>query len=410
MIPHPHFPIIPDFTTAPRTGLIAETERVSLSAAESLALFPEATPTRIFTHRFKLTARAEIEALKAFFSGRAGRCHPFYLPSWRDDLTLVSATADTVTVTDPDVLPGHADSHTRTLFIWQEDDLHVSRWTTIATSGANWIYYLETPLTFTPTAGVAMVGFAHLARFADDRLLITHRMPAIAEAEIGFRAGRAWSGIETTHTMTPIPIGEHPGFTTGAITADDLLPIEQRIAYAIGPAVLRTPATPSTRWACWLGADGIPRLKTTVGTIVLPDATGTAAALFPAAIDAERLSLAFDHDGAEYIAWQDGATINLRWWAGVAMAEAWTGYDPVLAYDWFTDTGMSSALAAVMCFYRKTGDNRLYARTAAADFATETVAATLPAKPMEIRGIDQTEYTDLLIADANWRLLTLATA
>lgn len=529
MRPYPALTIIPDFTEAPRFMMSTDSEVVRLAPAEALVLFPEEEVTRMFTHRFKLTERAEIEALKAFFRDRAGRCRPFYLPSWRDDLTLVSANTNSVTVVNPSIAAGHGDSHTRTLFVWQGDDLHVARWTQSTVSGGNVIYWLESPLTFSPIAGQAMVGWAHLCRFSDDRLRIRHRRPYLAEAEIGFRSQRAWSAIAQTVSMTPLAYDQSPGFTSGVITADALLPMEQRVAYARGPdpadteittvdfaglnasdmnstsvrlyrangtsdyfwfnvdatgsdpatgdngngvalsfgdlgeaiaaqfqgavntvpshysasrdgtvvtitsqpAGARTNADPldsgtaliitqegspsagmTVQWAAWVGSDGIPRLKQTASPIVLPDATGTPSALFSADEGIERLSLAFDHALNQFIAYQVGDDIKVRWYTG-ATAKLTTiagAKDPVLAYNWFTDTGMASGLAEVVLYYRKEGDNRLYARHENEEFGDERVAATLPVKAIDLRGIDQTLFKNLLIADANWRLCTLISA
>ena len=402
---YPAFTTIPDFGRPPQYSIGTEADTLALSSAAQVVAFPATEPDRLFSFSFKLDTAVEIRALKAFFLGRGGRCRPFYLPSWRADLALISANADSLTVTDPDNTDAHGDR--RALFVYENGSLTITPWITETDNGNGTVTYaLAESLEEAPSTA-ALVGWAHLVRFSEDKLGWRHLLPDAAEVDIAFRASRQWSGVEDTISLTAIELSSGwPGFETATITEDALPTIDHRITYALGPATLRSAATPTERWACWMGSDGIPRLKKTAGTIEIPDATGTAAGLFATPIVTSRLSLAFDHDGDEYIAFQSGTAIEIRWNDGTEKSESFTGLDPLLIYNWHYSP--DGGLREVGCYYRK-ADNLLYLRTDADDFATEAIAATLPVKPLELREMDA-DGGGLLIADTSWRLCTLAAA
>lgn len=406
----PALTIIPDFTDAPLYGLISERESAKLGQGPGIEMYHETEPTRTFGFKFRLINRTECEAIKSFFHARGGKCESFRVPSWRDDLSLVSADGAIVTVKEPQsTADGHGDASTRWLFIWDGEDLHLSPWSTRVDNGDTWTYRLRDPLTFDPDPSKAMVGFAHLCRFADDRLRLIHRAPYVADAEINLRSPRHWSAVEATLAVEAVSLGDFAGFDSAEITANALPPIEHRITYALGPDVLRTAHAPDIRWACWMGADNIPRLKKTDGIISLPDATGTPSSLFPVPIKRPRLSLAFNHAGNEFIAYSSGGSCTIRWWDAISKSVTFAGYEPLLAYSFYSNPAMLPAAAEVICFYLKPGDARLYARRSSSDFATEEISAILPSPGIELRGLG-TNHSDLLIADSNYRLITLRTA
>ncbi len=407
----PVFPVIPDFETAPRYSVGAEADKMAITAAPAFVTFPTLEPDRIFGFSFVLDTRAEILALKSFFTERGGRCRPFYLPSWRDDLTIQSGSGDSLVV-DPLTIPGtiHADHYARTVFVHHAGAVHVTRWIRATTTGTETTFQLESALPWTLTPGEDMAGWAHLARFADDRLAWKHRLPDCAELTIAFRAGRHGTGVPTSGAVEPIAFNRSPGFAAFAAVEDTLEPIDYRVAYAMGPATLNTPGALNSRWAAWPDAGGAGiRLKKTTGEIIRPDGTGTLSSLTGIDDDAERLALAFDHDGNEYIAFQDGPVISVHWLDGTEQSEDFTGLDPVLANNFFTDTGMPTGEAEVVCFYRKAGANVLFARYASEAFAVEHVAALLPFAVLELRGLAEDDWTTILFADAAFRLATLST-
>lgn len=406
----PVFPVIPDFETAPRYSVGGTADKMAVAPAEAFVTFPTTEPERIFGFSFVLDTRAEILALKSFFSERGGRCRPFYLPSWRDDLTIQSGSGDSLVV-DPVTIPeAHGDHFSRAVFVYHEGAVHVTRWIRATTTGTETTFQLEDALPWTVTPGEDMAGWAHLARFADDRLAWKHRLPDCAELTIAFRAGRHWTGVPTSGAVEPLVFSRSPGFAAFAAVEDALAPIDYRVAYAMGPATLHTAGALNSRWAAWPDASGAGiRLKKTAGGIIRPDGTGTLSSLTGIDDDAERLALAFDHAGNEYIAFQDGATISVHWLDGTERFEDFTGLDPVLANNFFTDTGMPTGEAEVVCFYRKPGANVLFARYASDDFAEEHVAALLPFAVMELRGLAESDWTTLLFADAAFRLATLST-
>lgn len=403
----PVFPVVPDFAAPPRYSVGAEVDRMAVSAAPAFVTFPTTEPDRVFGFSFVLDTAAEIRALKAFFAERGGRCRPFYLPSWRDDLTIQSGSGDTLIV-DPVTLPAsHADHFSRTVFLYHGGEVHVTRWIRETTTGTETTFFLEDALPWTLTPGEDIAGFAHLSRFADDRLAWKHKLPDCAELAIAFRSGRQWAAVPTSGAVAPITFNRSPGFAACASVEDALLPIDYRVAYAMGPATLHTAGALNSRWAAWTDGTGI-RLKKTTGAITRPDGTGTLSSLTvdPAA---ERFALAFDHAGNEYVAGAAGASIAVHWLDGTERSEEFSGFDPVLANNFFTDTGMPTGEAEVVCFFRKAGANVLFARYSTDDFSEEHVAALLPIPPMELRGLAEDDWTTLLFADAHFRLASLST-
>lgn len=403
----PVFPVVPDFEEPPRYSIGAEIDRMGIVPAEAFVIFPTVEPDRIFGFSFVLDTLAEVRSLKAFFSERGGRCRPFYLPSWRDDLTIQSGSGDTLIVDPVEIPDGHGDHYSRTLFVYHSGEVHVSRWIRQTTTGTETTFQLEDVLPFTAVPGVSMAGWSHLARFADDRLTWNHRLPDCAELKIAFRSGRAWGAVPVSYAVDPQAFNRSPGFASVAIVEDALAPIDYRVCYGPGPATLHAAGALNSRWAAWQDGTGI-RLKKTAGTITRPDGTGTLSALTGNA-NATRLSLAFDHDGNEYVAMQEDDTVSVHWIDGTEQSEDFTGLDPVLANNFFTDTGMPTGAAEVVCYYRKPAANILFARYSSESFAVEHIAALLPFAVLELRGLAESDWTTLLFADAVFRLATLST-
>lgn len=402
----PVFPVVPDFEEPPRYSTGAEIDRMGIVPAEAFVIFPTVEPDRIFGFSFVLDTLAEVRALKSFFAERGGRCRPFFLPSWRDDLTIQSGNGD-ILVVDPSTIPaGHGDHYSRTLFIYHSGEVHVSQWIRQTTTGTETTFQLESPLPFTPVPGVSMAGWAHLARFADDRLNWNHRLPDCAELKIAFRSGRQWGAVPANYAMNPQAFNRSPGFARVAIAENALAPLDYRVSYAPGPATLHAAGALNSRWAAWLDGTGI-RIKKTSGAITRPDGTGTLSTLTGDAT-ATRLSLAFDHDGNEYVAMQAGATVSVHWLDGTEQTATFPALDPVLANNFFTDTGMPSAEAEVVCYYLKAGANVLFARYSSEAFAVEHVAALLPFAVLELRGLAESDWTTLLFADAVFRLASIS--
>lgn len=401
-LPYPLFEFEPDFETPPRYSTGNEVDRLAIAPAPAFGTFPTAEPDRVFVLAFSPDSRNEIRAMKSFFRERGGKALPFYLPSWRDDFVAISGSALTLVVLAQTIPAGHGSDYQRQVFVWQDGVLHVSRWIKQTTGGGSTTFTLEDPLPFTVKPEECLAGWVHLVAFADDRISWKHKFHDFAEASIVFRSPRQWSNLRSVDAVVPIAHNRSPGFALATAEEDALAPYDGRVVYAQGPATLHSAGALNSRWAAWSETAGGTFLKKTAGTITRPDGTGTASDL--SGIANTPLALAFLHTGNEVIAYQDGDAISIVWHTG---GGGWTGYNPVLVNNFFTDTGMPTGEAEVVCYYLKPGKNVLYARYSSEDFDTEHVAALLPFKPLELRGLSESDHTTLLFADTSWRLVSL---
>jgi len=400
----PTLTTVPDFSRAPRRGTSTAHDRTGMGASRQIVFFPQRRPDHLFDFRFAFTAALDITTFKEFFRARAGRCNPFYLPSWQRDLTTVgTATAGTKLIeivsagedyeathlTDTD-----ADHYGRQLFFWKDGEVvHVDSILRVLPGSAagQEIIDLDNPLPF-DVDGDTWVGWAHLVRFSEDRLEWKHWGLRFAEVEIGFRGMRQANQNELSVDLVQEDQYGQLGFVLAEAAPGEILPVTNRVAYANGPESLRASQDDpySMPWAAFPASDGV-RLRKALPpaneVIWLPQTGGTASILFDEEVETDHIALAFDQNAYEVVAYQlNATTIECRRYFNTAVETVtWEGIDPLLQFNGLLDADLPTGDTDVVAYYLKPGENILFARFQRDNFGTEYVAALLPGRPVALK-------------------------
>lgn len=135
-----------------------------------------------------MSSRAAIQELRDFFDNRAGRLVPFWVPSWREDLTLATTTASGDTAIQVKAC-GYAagmfpDKARRYLVLWKADGSMLFRKVTSASAAG----YIES-LGLDASVGAVIpagspISFLTLCRMDKDDLEITWKTTEFATAEV----------------------------------------------------------------------------------------------------------------------------------------------------------------------------------------------------------------------------------
>ncbi len=423
---YPVLDLVPDFSTAPQYGLAMAQDKLAIGEGRQRVAFPAIQRDHVFNFTFLLDTLAEVRKLKRFFNERGGRTHPFYLPSWRNDLPPIggalASTLLTVQATDyeedhltePATRPDH---YGRQIFIWQPgEDLFTSRVISATEDGDETTLDLENTLTFTVDPAKAICGFLHLARFLDDRLSHEQPRPEICTTAIKFRGIRQHIAITQTNPVGELSQYASLGFVSITQDPAPAEPSDNRAAYASGPLNLHysQDALYFTRWAAWTHNRQIRLKRLPAGEITFPDASGVSSALFGATqVNTDHLTLAFDQNGWEVIAYQKTlTTIELRqFYDSATTIRTWEGLDPILVFNQLIDPNIETGDSDVVCYYIKPNSNTLFYRFQRDDFGTEYVAAHLPARPITLKRIyieDGFQYFEFL--DAGFRRAVMKSA
>lgn len=397
---HPTFTFVPDFTQAPRFGIATTHDRTGLGQARQTVLFPQRRPDYIFAHRFAITTALEIQQLKEFFRERGGRAHPFFLPSWRRDLTMIDTPTEgtkRITISSPgeDYEQTHLtdtdlDHYGRYVYVWKDGEpVFVERVIRVIPGvlEGQEILDLDTELPF-DTDENTWIGWAHLVRFAEDRIEWQHWSTSAAEAEIVFRAVRHANQNELTVEIEQLDQYGQLGFVECTVAPGELEPPTTRVAYAYGPITLHNSQDDPyyLQWAVWPTSDGI-RIRKTPDPVWIPATGGTLSILFDEEVVTDHLALAFDQNAYEVIAYQkETDTIEVRRYFNteVVLAE-FEGRDPLLQYNGLLDQDLETGDTDVVCYYIKAGINALWMRFQRDDFEVEYLAALLPGRPIALK-------------------------
>lgn len=425
-LPYPVFSTVPDFSTAPQYGLQTGHDRLAIAQGRARVAFPNKQPDRVFGFAFTLETATEIRSVKEFLRDRGGRTHPFYLPSWRNDLPPLAGTvgSNLLTVSAEDYEATHltepatrADHYGRQIFVWQPgEDLHTTRiiGATEPTT-ATTVLDIEDLLPFTIDPAKAIVGFCHLARFMEDRLDWEHWSDTAAKTTIKFKGIRQHNDIGQSNPVADFDFYGSLGFHSVTQAAQAVEPNDSRIGYAAGPYNLHNSQDElyQTRWAAWLFEGAMRLRKKPTGSISLPDSGGATSALFTGAnITTDHITLAFDQNGWEVIAYQKTATtIELRQFFNFETTiRTWDGIDPVLVYNQLLDPNLEDGDSDVVCYYLKPGNSTLYARFQRENFLIENTVTLLPLRPLALKRTwieGQIQYLELM--DAGFRSAILQT-
>jgi hypothetical protein len=397
-------------------------------------VFPQRTPDQLFNHRFAFTARLEIQQIKEFFRDRGGRTWAFYLPSWKRDVTLAEPTAagtKLINIISPDENYEEThfddtdlDHHGRYLFFFREGfpvfGIDIIRVLPGLRAGENQLD-LDLPLPFDVDQNT-LVGWCYLVRFVEDQVVWTHYSPDHAETEIAFRATRRANQNDITQPIEQINQYGQLGFVEARLAPGIPEPTTNRVSYSLGPWILHNPQDELfyTPWAAWPHEDGV-RLKklSTYEEIWLPNDSGTASTLFSGPVLTDHLSLTFDQNSWEVVAYQKASEqIELRRFFNFATdIRTWTGIDPILQFNGLLSVGLATGDRDVVCYYLRTDGNSLYMRFQRDNFAIEYVAALLPSRPLALKqayyerddtGLVGTLYVEYL--DAGLRVCALRSA
>jgi hypothetical protein len=431
---HPTFTFVPDFTSPPRFGIATNHDKTAMGQAQQAVMFPQRRPDFIFSHSFAIATALEIQQLKEFFRARGGRTHPFFLPSWKRDLTLVEPVAAgekqiPIISPDEDYAAQHLDDtdpdhYGRTLYFWRDgEEVWTERVIRVlpGDEAGQEILDLDTPLPFA-IDDRTWIGWAHLSRFTEDRIEWKHSLPSVAECEISFRATRHANQNELTVAIEQIDQYGQLGFIECTVAPGEVLPVTNRVAYAFGPEDLHaTQDDPfSEPWAAFPSSDGIHIQKATppeFEVIWLPSEGGSLSILFDEEIETDHVALAFDQNAYEVIAYQKApTTIEVRRFFNLAVEVVeFEGQDPLLQYNALLDQDLPTGETDVVCYYIKPGQNALWMRFQRDNFETEYLAALLPGRPIALKRAyfvyneDASEGTlKVEFLDAGYRVGTLS--
>lgn len=424
---YPLLDAVPDFTEPVTMGVQTMQDRLSLAPALSYAAFPHEQTDRFFSYKFTGTSTGEIIRVKEFFRDRGGRTHPFYVPSWRADLVplaVIPAGSNqfNIELVDDGYAAEHLtdtkeDHYGRQLFFWMPGTSvfaeRVLRVIDVDAESETIELVEPLPFEFDPSKGLC--GFAYLARFMEENLSWQHTLPDIATTTLRIRAIRGWNGITQENATEDNDQYGSPGFQALRQVQQLTEPVTNRVAYAPGPFNLRyVQEDPySQQWAAYPGEFRV-MLYQGNDTIWLPADVGAGSVLFDDTVDTDHMTLAFDQNSSEVIAYQkaDGVTIEVRrLFNGDLETVTFEGQDPLLIFNGLIDASLVTGDTDVVLYYIKPGRNILYWRFQRENFGTERECCQLGGKPIALKRtwveLDDEEHR-LEYLDAGFRSATLA--
>jgi hypothetical protein len=424
---YPLFHLVPDFSEPVAMGLSTLHDRLTLAASAGFVAFPQQQTDRFFSHLFTGVTKGEIVQVKEFFRERGGRTHPFYLPSWRNDVDVQGTVAAGVNqIVIPLVGDGYAAEHLddtpedhfgRQLYFWMPGSgvtgERILR--TIPVDDDFEILELVEPLPFEYDPSKGLCGWAYLARFMEENLTWSHPSPDVATTTLRFRCIRGWNGITQENFVGGADQYGSNKFTSLRQVQQLTEPITNRVAYAPGPFNLRyVQEEPySQQWAAYPGEFRV-MLYQGDDEIWLPAAVGAPSVLFSGTVVTDHITLAFDQNSSEVIAYQkaDGVTIEVRQlFNGELEVVTFEGQDPLLIFNYLVDGDLETGDTDVVLYYMKPGRNLLYWRFQRENFGTERICCQLAGKPIALKRtwVDaDAELHKLEYLDAGFRSATLS--
>ena len=184
----------PDFATSPKIVGNHSSEKVELSESEKVEIYIGDHPLHSFTHRFKLTSRADIATLEDFFFDRAGKWQPFWIPSWHAELNPVATIANGGTELQISPVnyatvfnPSHANVAKlgHYIFLIHLDGTFLIRKVTGVSGTSPEVLTLNSAVTREFKLGEFAVGFVYCVSLISDELALTYSGPSSATAEFG---------------------------------------------------------------------------------------------------------------------------------------------------------------------------------------------------------------------------------
>lgn len=398
----------PDFTTAPRQGMVDERESVALGGSAGFVAWPDRTD-RLFNLSYQTMTQREWQSLRDFFDRHSGRARAFYLPSWTADFELAADApygANTLSVVGnglSSITENRPDTIGRRLLIYSPAGQSSDHWVVEASAaGANDTVVIEPPLPYGIRVGKTGISICYLVRLVDDSIKSDHSSPRHARMDLAFReisqrrhldqtelaAGPVYFTLEANEFL--VATDQDPLFTNSLLVDFD------------GPLVYGFPQAFNYESA-WSA-----RLDTLTNLVTLTNPTGgtSTSALYNALSPASQLAGMFDASGREIIAWERLGQITVgRYVSSTPTWVTFTGLTPVCFNTYAIDGSVDAGTATAAIFYLKRQDPTIYCRFAVEDFATEHRFCNSPTAPLAlhaaIRNINRIELVGM---DTNHRL------
>lgn len=389
MIEFPIFTWEPDFRQPPRSRFLTRVDALNQSPAPQYLAWPQQYTDRVTVWRFTFEQSRDCRDLKHFFNTAGGRAGLFLMPSWNRDFvaaSIPSAGTTLVTVEIEDYAGMHlalnvGDEVGRYVFCC--DPLNALQVMRVITAEAapdpeNSVLELEQPLLFTPSEQ-AFWGFAYVSRFEEDELAFTHYTPNHGTVELATRTTRQRSNLTQTDALADEDVEASLAFEELVAEPSTAGRLRWDYSHALGPLLLHVvQAQQFTRpYAAWLGTSTVriaPDLEE--GDVWPPDdSLGLPSDLFGfTRPNAEHMSLAFDQNGWEVIAWQTKGTtqISIRRFFNFAITtHTFAGTFPVLFQNGVANVDEWPSGSDVFCFFLKPNLNVVFARVQRDNFSIE---------------------------------------
>lgn len=423
---YPVFTFQPDFTKPPSRRVSVLADVMNVSAAKQFLSWPETQPQEVTQWSFSGESETERAEFVGFFERMGGRAGAFLMPSYSRDLafaTLPAIGSYAVTVTGSGyatnyLADSYPDRNGKYLFILcPVNGVHIMRVLRAVDSGDNSIITFEQRLPWAVSEG-AMIGFARLSRFEVDDVEIIFGNEQHWSTSIPTRTVRVT--VDCTREIALSDGVEHLLWKPFTSVRQELKPAARTVysyAFAKGPAAYATPqgSRMADTWAAWVSNDGVRIAKRdTLNPFTITNGDGVLSRLTDLPIRAAHLSLAFDENCNEVIAFSrhDEETIEIRGLvADVVTSWTFDGFSPQLFQFWTIDNeAYDLADAEIVCIYAKRGTAGIYGRFESENFATERLLGAFPNVPLRIEyvEIDGTDLRVVCIDDGHREMVLTA--
>ena len=420
------FPFLPDFSRAPKRGLIDEKSGPSFSHAPEFIEYPWESALRTFSYAFTFTAADELDTVKRRLQEIGGRYSTINLPTWERDFELaVSITSGDreieITKTTAgyvaDFLPNdREDTPGRILYFWAPGQIeaHITRIINVKASATEpatqETVVLEDALPFAVTGSRDWYGWAVACRSTADDNEYRYLKPRVAALTFEARQLRAHILKDDSTTLDEVaaPTATSEAWATIVVTdadgSGDYGRTHSQTAECEGPTSRLAVVHPfRSDWRAWRASGGIRIEQTSATRYPYDDVNGSLSGLTTGAVSTSHISFCFDVDAEEVLAWEvtgrgAGETFQIRHYDTTAVTRGpFSGFSPALVFNQVvvqppTDHATDSD---VVCIYLKSNNNSLFCRIDRDNFATEVELAELPFKLVRLIGV--TRATDTLV-------------
>lgn len=184
----------PDFATSPKIVGNYTVDRTDLSEAVRVEAYVGDHLLHSFTHKFKLTSRADIATLEDFHFSRAGKWQPFWLPSWHGELNPVETIANggtTLSISPVNYATVYDPTHANVarlghyIFLIHLDGTFLVRKVTSVAGSSPEVLTLNSAVNREFKLGEFAVGFVYCVSSVADDLVLLFNGPDSATVDLG---------------------------------------------------------------------------------------------------------------------------------------------------------------------------------------------------------------------------------